>query len=325
MTGCETWNSNARLTANGLRIESTYTRKVSSIRVRVRREAEQQTINGIARSRADGWHFRSDFRSLIVEAYLAEKPLSQSALEVLKDERDHYIRQYYIFRRTARCLNTAAFLWSHNCQTHRHTGSASLLKALTIAKVPVREIADKLRTTVVNVSIYQRLFFDVVQHLDDDAWITSIVFAPPTDPNDPIEFRERYWLAAAFHGERRLGQAFTPRITLSEQECEQVTSQIKSIITARAYEFVAALRTGPAAHSDFERLIKLSDMASRQTVADEGQKSYDRMLDSMDLLLDAARKAAEQPENANNLELQEIAAVLDGPAAPKTPQKFLSW
>src|SRR6266404_1717513 len=115
-----------------------------------------QEKSAIARSRQDGWHFRPDWRSAIVESYLIEKGLAHSPEDVLRDEQDCYVRQLYFFRRRGRCLEQSAFKWAYDCNTHNEeTGAGSLLKALTVARVPAEEIAEKLRSKCKNVIVFQ--------------------------------------------------------------------------------------------------------------------------------------------------------------------------
>jgi hypothetical protein len=284
--------------------------------------------NGIARSLDEGWHYRPDWRSATVEAYLVDKQMEQPPLETLKEEEDCFVRQFYLFRRCGRCLEQSAFKWAYACVVNNPaTAAASLVKALTVARVPVNEIAGKLRTSRKNIVVYQRLYFDIGRYLDEQAWLASIIFAPSQNPQDPVEFRERHWMTAAFvRGERGLGQAFTPKVALSPEERDELTSQIRSILTSRAFEFISAFRTGliPPGSEDFERFTEMLDVTSRQPLANDDGEAYARMLDSVNSLVDAARKAAEDPENPNNLELQKIFAV-DGSDATTTPQKVLSW
>src|SRR6266404_7236482 len=199
---------------------------------------ERETLgnaNGIARSLDEGWHYRPDWRSATVEAYLLEKQLQHPPLETLKDEQDCFVRQFYLFRRCGRCLEQPAFKWAYSCFVNNPTtGAASLIKALTIARVPVNEIAEKLRTSRKNIVVYQRLYFDIGRYIDEEAWLASVVFSPSQNRQDPVEFRERHWMAAAFvRGERGLGQAFSPKVPVSPEERDELTSQIKSVLTSR--------------------------------------------------------------------------------------------
>src|SRR6266404_7826736 len=270
--------------------------------------------NGIARSLDRGWHYRPAWRNAIVEAYLVEKQLQEPPLEALQDEEDCFVRQFYLFRRCGRCLEQAGFQWAYSCFVNNpRTGAASLIKALTIARVPVNEIAEKLRTSRKNIRIFQRLYFDVERYLDEQAWLASVVFSPsqnPQDPVDPVEFRERHWMAAAFvRGERGLGQAFMPRVRLSPEERDELTSEIKSVLTSRAFEYVSALRTGliPPCREDFERFTKMLDVAARQPAQDHKGNTLWAWLDK---LYGAAEEATKLPENADNIGLQETVGAI---------------
>ncbi len=288
---------------------------------------ERETLgnaNGIARSLDEGWHYRPDWRSATVEAYLLEKQLQHPPLETLKDEQDCFVRQFYLFRRCGRCLEQPAFKWAYGCVVNNPTtGAASLIKALTIARVPINEIAEKLRTTRKNIAVFEKVFFDVRRYLDEQAWLASIIFSPSKNFQDPVEFRERHWMAAAFlRGERGLGQAFSPKVTLSAGEREKLTSEIKSVLASRAFEFASALRTGliPPCHADFERFARMLDVAARQPVQNDNGKDCGAWIAA---LWGVMQKKAALPENANNVELQKL--VHFDSVDVKTPRKVLTW
>src|SRR6266496_1726336 len=274
-------------------------------------EETPEVTNTIARSLDEGWDYQPAWRNAIVEAYLVERQLQEPPLEALKDEEDCYVRQFYLFRRRGRCLEQSAFRWAYGCHINQATGAASLIKALTIARVPVNEIAEKLRTSRKNIRIFQRLYFDVERYLDEQAWLASVVFSPSQnsqDPVDPVEFRERHWMAAAFvRGERGLGQAFSPKVPGSPEECDELTSQIRSVLTSRAFEYASALRLTPPDHEDFTRFTTMLDVAARQPVQDHNENKLWAWLDK---LYGAAEEAAKLPENADNIGLQETVGAI---------------
>ena len=292
---------------------------------RVMGEEIPGNANGIARSLDEGWHYRPDWRNSVVEAYLVEKPLREPPWEALRGE-DAFVRQFFFFRRCGRCLERPAFKWAYECHVNNAiTGAASLIKALTVARVPVNEIAGKLRTTRKNIALFQRLYFDAIRYLDDQGWIASIVFAPLKNPNDPAEFRERHLMTAAFlRGERGVGQVFCPTVTLTPEERDERLQEIRAALTTRASEFIMNLRTDlvPPAREDFEALIKLLDASARQRAPDDKGNTW---LDFLNRLYGAAEEAAERPENHDNPVLQMVRKTLTEPEAEGGPQKVLTW
>src|ERR1700722_17337059 len=113
---------------------------------------DEQSIDDIPRTLEEGWHFQPDWRRKVVEFYLAKGDPNAKASTVIEHETDSFVRQYFMFRRTAGCINRPSFAWAHQCMANnRATGAASLIKALTIARVPVNEIAAKLRTKPNNI------------------------------------------------------------------------------------------------------------------------------------------------------------------------------
>jgi hypothetical protein len=284
----------------------------------------QRHPNDIPRSLDQGWHYRPDWRNSVVEAYLVEKPLREPPWEALRGE-DAFVRQFFFFRRCGGCLERPAFKWAYECHVNNAiTGAASLVKALTVARVPVNEIAGKLRTTRKNIALFQRLYFDAIRYLDDQGWLASIIFAPLKNPNDPAEFRDRHLMTAAFlHGERGVGQVFCPTVTLTPEERDERLQEIRAALTTRASEFIMNLRIDlvPPAREDFEALIKLLDASARQPAPDSGDKNW---AFSVAMLCSQAAKAAERPENHDNPVLQMVHKTLTEPEA-EGPKKALSW
>jgi len=231
----------------------------------------EEEVSEILRSLEDGWHYRPDWRNRVVACHLVEKGIEVDALEVLKDEHDPFVRQFYLFRRSGGCLRTESFRWAYRCHAHdATTGAAALIKALAIAKVPVKEIAHKLRTTSKNIAVFLKLYFDVEPYLDDKAWLASIVFSSPQGSPTVAEFREQHWLAAALLGGREgLERAITPNAAVTNDEREKLVEEIRAALTVRAHNYISSLQCGlvPPGPDDFERLLRMLDTTARQPFA----------------------------------------------------------
>lgn len=215
-----------------------------------------------------GWHFRPDWRRRVANSYLAASDPEIDALRAIREEEDAYVRQFYLLLRTGRCMNRDAFSWAHECHANNDsTGAASLIRALTLARVPAREIAVKLRTTRKSIIVFLKLYFDVAAYLDEQLWLASLVFPPGDTAPSLAEQRERYWLAAALlRGRAGLDQALSRKVAMSSTERDELTNDIRAALTARAHDFVLSLHHGfaPANSDDLDRLIRLTDAMSRQ-------------------------------------------------------------
>ena len=92
-------------------------------------------------------------------------------------------------------MNREAFLWAYRCHANNcSTGAASLIKALIVAKVPLKEIATRLRTTTKSVAVFTKLFFDVGRYSEDRTWLASIVFPAVNGTSDLAELHRLRWL-----------------------------------------------------------------------------------------------------------------------------------
>jgi hypothetical protein len=308
-------------------LESTLACKTGTICGGMRRAAEKTYLH--ARDLAHGWDYRPDWRHNVVDAYLVEQA-DKDPLDALVGEEDAYVRQYSLYRRTGRCLKVQPFAWAYRCHTSNPTtGAGSLIKALTIAKVPADEIASKLRTGTAAILVYQKLFFDVVRYLDDSAWIASLVFCPLSPEAGAAELRERNLMAAGFiRGERAVGQLFDPRIRLSPAEREERIADIQNGLALRAAEYVQRLElTGSApTREDLDSMLRLMDTTSRQPQRDD---SSNRMTLFIAALHGQLKEKAALPEYANNPVLKMIREV-DEEIASETCRnsakpKVLTW
>jgi len=269
----------------------------------MRREAQRRWT--IPRTLAQGFHYRPEWRHLTVEDYLTQRSITLPPLEVLRDETDCYVRQLYLLRRCGTCLNPEPFRWAFDCHAHNaETGAGSLIRALLLAGVPFREIAEKLATSQVNILVFSLIFFDVVAYLDHSAWISSFVLAPVKNPDDPAELRERRLLSAAIlGGERGVGQAVSPQVEMTPEERKQKLAQIQSALTMRAHEHVTSLQAQltPPTDRDLHNLLRLMDVGARQPVTNNNEKRYELFIAALDGKL---QEFAEKPENRDDPELQ---------------------
>jgi hypothetical protein len=262
---------------------------------------EQENSSEIARSLEDGWHYQPDWRNRVVEAYLIEHGADVDPLTVLGHEHDPYARQYYAFRRTGGSLGRDAFRWAYRCHAHdASTGAAAMVKAMTLARVPVKDIAKELRTKSQNVIVFQKVYFDVERYLDEREWLASIVFAGPQDAPTLAEFRQQHWLAAALIGGRKgLERAISRNNPITNEERDRLVGEIRSALTVRAHDYIASLRSGlvqPGAE-DFDRLLRMLDVGARQPT----QENRDGLMQTFVQAIHAEIQVQSRlPENAED-------------------------
>lgn len=280
--------------------------------------AENMEIEEIPRTLEAGWDYSPTWRSLVVEKYLVQGAAVEDPLHVLADEKDPYVRQFYLLRRTGQCHNREAFLWAHRCHAkNQATGAASLLKALVLAKAPLEAIAKKLHTTRKNVMVFMKLYFDVERYAADREWLASMIFPAGGDKQDLAGLREQRWLAAAFlNGLDGLERSLSRKIAMTPGERDQLTAEIRGILTVRTHEFVADLQNSCTAPSgdDFDRLVRMLDTTARQPLPDNRDELMQTFIQGIHGML--VEKAME-PENANDPKLQ---ALLPGSRPESTGQ-----
>ena len=236
-------------------------------------ECEGTDGGDILRTLEEGWNYRPNWRDLVVETCLTNEGDNRAALDVLSSEEDCYVRQFYLFRRTGNCLEKDAFRWAYRCHIHdASTGAAALIKALTLAKVSTKEIAQRLHTKTKNIVVFIKLFFDVLPYLDEREWLASIVFSQTQEPPTIAEFRQQHWLTAALLGGRDgLDRAITRNARVTNQEREKLVEEIRSALTLRAHNYVSSLQCGlvQPGPGDFDRLLRMLDVSARQPVPDQ--------------------------------------------------------
>lgn len=277
--------------------------------------------NKVARTLDEGWDYQPDWRSRVVDRLLVEKAGAEDPLVALQDEQDSYVRQYFVFRKSGESMVRDSMLWAHRAAANnRSTGAASLIKALTIAKVPVKDIAAKLRTSSKNIAVFVKLYFDVERYIADRDWIATVVFPTSSaSTHDLSELRERRWLAASsLRGREGLERSLSPRTVRDSAERDAVSAEVCSILTARAHDFVIGMqdRYVPASADDFDRFVRMMDATARQPVADKRDELLQAFMQGINTVLVEKSKL---PENAGDERLQLLREVNGTQAAEAQP------
>lgn len=273
-------------------------------------ECEGTDGGDILRTLEEGWNYRPNWRDLVVETCLTNEGDNRAALDVLSREEDCYVRQFYLFRRTGNCLEKDAFRWAYRCHIHdASTGAAVLIKALTLAKVSTKEIAQRLHTKTKNIVVFLKLFFDVLPYLDEKDWLASVVLTQAQVPPTIAEFRQQHWLMAALLGGREgLERAVSRIAPVTKKAREKLVEEIRSTLTQRAHSYVSSLQFGlvqPGA-DDFDRMLRMLDVSARQPVPENRENLMDAFIKGIhcDLV-----KKSRAPESAGDPVLAEFREV----------------
>ena len=205
----------------------------------------------LPRSLHESPNYNPAWRQLQVEEYLRYRRHlgDQDGLFILpSSERDSLVRAYFKFRSGVVSPKHAAFIYAHDCEeANGRTSMASRIKALTVAEVNPAEIAERLHTSVENIEMFQKLFFDVAAYVVDRTTLGAIL-QPLTDASSATDPRERVWLLAALHlGRKGLDYVVDQRVQLSQEEQQEISDSIHAILAGQTLRYSLSLQGKPEA------------------------------------------------------------------------------
>ncbi len=233
----------------------------------------------IVRSLEEGPDHQPDWRSRVVELYIADVAKAQDAKarlsEILFAENDPFVRQFLRFRYDGVCSNAAGFRYAAGCQARNATtGTASMIRAMLIADRTADEIAVELGTSRINIVTFMKVFFDVRRYLDNEVWLRSIVMTVPDGVGEAEALRERRWLTAAYHrGWEGVEQVVFHRIVATPESIEKISRQLSADLGARALEYVGDIQARGEAPSenDLRRFLAARNVEARQPPRETGK------------------------------------------------------
>ena len=117
----------------------------------------------------------------VVERYLTEiggNANSAPALsEILRREKDFYVRQLLILHTGGDCVNKSAISYALRCyRSHDENSVAGMIAAMVIAGRSAREIALQIGTKPDYVVACEKIFFDVRRYRRNQAWLKSLCY-----------------------------------------------------------------------------------------------------------------------------------------------------
>jgi len=153
------------------------------------------------RSLAEGPNYSVSWRWEVVEQYLGlsrgEDKQGQFD-QILGTEKDPYIRQLLKFQHGRRCVIFGPIQYSVRCQVSNGDNRiASLIKAMTVARLSATEIGQQLGADALNITAFQKIFFDVVRYLHNGVWLGRLCHPVLRNPSAAEESEAR-WLGIAF-------------------------------------------------------------------------------------------------------------------------------
>lgn len=235
----------------------------------------------VVRRLKDGWDYRPDWRLQVTETHLVEIATATDRIDALQAimwcEQDPFIRQALRFRMSGRCVALDAFEWAfRSAHDNQKSGVLSMLKAMVIAGLPAKMIAVELATDPLNITVAERLFFDVRRHLANRLWLRNAVIQPHEGELTIEESREHHWLNVAFEsGWRGLEVVLHGGEDASDESLESRAKKIEAIAGQRALEYLRGLqhRAVAANEEDVKRYLLARGMRSREAATTASEQS----------------------------------------------------
>jgi hypothetical protein len=150
----------------------------------------------------------------------------------------------------------------------------SRIKAMTVAGLTTAEIAGRLHTCADNISMFQKLFFEVGDYVGDRHALAAIL-SPMVQQTSAVNVRERVWLVAALYlGSKGLDYVMDQRIRLSTQEQEEISDAVHCILAEQTLSYTLSLQMKPDAGAEvMDAYHKSQEMRLRNPPPDDSKRN----------------------------------------------------
>jgi hypothetical protein len=253
----------------------------------------------VCRTLEDGWaNYAVNWRNQVAVEHVLS---GDDAGEVLSQEPDPFVRQQFLSLTGGRCVDAAAFRFAENCQANRTKNVATAtIEALAVAGHASAEIATRMQTRKENVLTYLKLHFDISRFSTNRPWLNQVINGEGRwTGNDAVSVKARTLLNAALHGGRRaLDLTMGYAAPQSAGAIEEATAAVKSILAARAQEFMLGRMALPADVGDLQRFLELQRIPTVFGRDDSEQKMKEFGLKMIEIVHGKTGKSVGTPSRA---------------------------
>jgi hypothetical protein len=193
-----------------------------------------------------------------------------------KDENDKYVVDYFSLLVNGVCRYPEV-KYAHSCFSTNHSrGFGTKIQAMFLGKKSIEEIAESFKTDEINIECYLKIFFDVIDYLDCETLIYSII--APYDrwketPQDVIA--SSIWMGLSYSfGWDSSKYILERRLNVTNEISSKLTAAMKNSLELQASEYVLGVRlVNHARPSDFDRHISYTNALSLSEQMRSGEDS----------------------------------------------------
>jgi hypothetical protein len=152
----------------------------------------------LIRTPAEGPDYHSNWRLLQGEHYLQElhvlAPGARTIEQILEGESDEFVRDFLLFHEGHPCGHAEAIAYATRAnQENLASGAASLIRTMVLAGASAAKIAQEMATTEENITVFEKIYFDVRPYLSAGAFVAQIC-------SSAVGTEKRWFMIALRHG-----------------------------------------------------------------------------------------------------------------------------
>lgn len=189
----------------------------------------------------------------------------ENIVVVPEDEDDEYVVDYYSYLVHGTC-HYPEVRYAHSCfQSNHSRGFGTQIQAMFIGKKSVEEIAKSFKTNESNILCYIKLFFDVIDNLDCENLIYSIIAPYDRWKETPLDaVASSIWMGLSYEFGWDISKYILQRrLQVTESVAQKLKDAMQQSLELQASEYVLGVRlVNHARPSDFERHIQYTNAMS---------------------------------------------------------------
>lgn len=189
---------------------------------------------------------------------ITEAPLKrqfQVINDILAQEKDPFVRQLILHAFGRRSLLADAIRFVHS---ERQTANGAAMKAMVVAKLSPKQIAQEVGTGPFFVIVFEMLVFDVRRYQENRTRLKLLCYEPVEPAAPAYRLCEARWLPVAFaRGWSGLKPIISGPLEVKPPTGEEEVNRVRRILVSRAGDGLTACELAglPPSERDLELLV----------------------------------------------------------------------
>lgn len=182
-----------------------------------------------------------------------------------EDEDDDYVIDYFSYLVYGSC-HFREIKYAHSCfQSNYSRGFGTQIQSMYLGGKSFSEIADSFKTRPKNIECYLKMFFDVIEYLDCENLIYSVIAPFDRWKETPLDaVANSIWMGLSYEfGWDTAKYILQRRLHVTEAISKKLADSMQQSLSLQASEYVLGVRLASHARpSDFERHVNYTNAMS---------------------------------------------------------------